>query len=143
LALKGLDGALETIGGVLVWFVTPALVDGIFQALYGHMGFRAAHSHVTNHLLNSSENFAGGRKLFASLFLLSHGVTKIVLVTALWLGKMWAYPLLIIIFTSFCVYQAYRFAHTHSVVLALLTLLDIVVVGLACAEYRDQLGAEL
>jgi uncharacterized membrane protein len=140
IGLKGLDGLLQALGGVLIWFVTPSLVGRFFQALYGHDFFRVEGGRVALHVLNVSENFASGSKLFPSVFLLSHGITKILLVTAIWMNKLWAYPLMIAVFSAFSIYQIYRLTHTHSLLLALITAVDIAIVILAWREYRHKLA---
>lgn len=140
IGLKGLDGLLQAVGGVLIWFVTPSLVGSFFQTLYGHDFFNAEGGRIALHVLNASENFASGSKLFPSVFLLSHGIVKILLVTAIWMNKLWAYPLMIIVFSAFSVYQIYRLAHTHSLVLALITAVDIAIVILTWREYRHKLA---
>jgi uncharacterized membrane protein len=77
-------------------------------------------------------------RLFASLYLLSHGVTKIALVAALWMNKLWAYPLTMLIFGGFSVYQMYRYSHTHSVAMLVLTIFDVLLIYLTWVEWREQ-----
>jgi uncharacterized membrane protein len=138
ISLKGIDGLLECIGGVLIWFVTPALLGGIFRTLYGHEIFRVAGEQVGFHLQAASEKFASGSKIFPSLFLVSHGITKILLVIAIWMNRLWAYPLMILVFSMFAVYQVYRLTHTHSLVLAIVTAVDIAIIILTWREYQEQ-----
>jgi uncharacterized membrane protein len=136
--LKALDGVLECIGGMLIWFVTPALLVRVFRTLYGHEIFRMAGEQFGFHAQAVSQKFASGSKLFPSLFLASHGITKVLLVIAIWMNRLWAYPLMILVFGGFSVYQLYRLAHTHSLMLALLTLIDIAIVILTWREYQEQ-----
>ena len=138
ITLKGIDGVLEVIGGILIWFVTPASLNRIAQTLFQHELSRDPQDLIVNHLLNASQNLTSGNRLFAALFLLSHGLTKIVLVIALWRNRLWAYPLMILVFGGFSVYQVYRFSYTHSSWLALLTVFDIVIVCLTWREYQEQ-----
>jgi uncharacterized membrane protein len=67
--LKALDGVLECIGGMLIWFVTPALLVRVFRTLYGHEIFRMAGEQFGFHAQAVSQKFASGSKLFPSLFL--------------------------------------------------------------------------
>lgn len=76
--------------------------------------------------------------MFASLYLLSHGLVKVVLVVCLWANRLWAYPLTIVVFAAFMVYQTYRFTHTHSWALIILTLFDGLLIFLTWKEYQDQ-----
>jgi uncharacterized membrane protein len=138
ITLKGIDGVLEVIGGILIWFVTPTSLNRIAQILFQHELSRDPQDFIVGHLLNASQNLTSGNRLFAALFLLSHGLTKIVLVIALWRNRLWAYPLMILVFGGFSVYQVYRFSYTHSFWLALLTVFDVVIVCLTWREYREQ-----
>ena len=48
--------------------------------------------------------------LFGAVYLLLHGAVKVVLVTALLLNKLWAYPCMIVVLLIFIGYQMYRIA---------------------------------
>jgi uncharacterized membrane protein len=138
ITLKGLDGILETIGGLLLWFMKPAALSGLVHAFFLHELSRDPHDFIAAHLLHVSEKLATADPLFASVYLLSHGIVKIVLVIALWFDKLWAYPATIAIFGAFTAYEFYRFIHRHSHFLGVLSLLDAIVVLLTWHEYRRQ-----
>lgn len=141
ITMKGLDGLLELIGGVLLGFVKPTTMSEPLRILLQHELSRDAHDFIAAHLLHATEHVTNENRLFAMLFLLSHGLVKIVIVAALWLDQLWAYPLGIFVFSAFGVYQAYRWTHTHSVFLAVITVFDAVVIYLTWSEYRVQLRA--
>lgn len=134
--MKGIDGLLEAIGGVLLWFVKPSEMSATIQALCQHELSRDPHDIVAAHFLHISERLAHSDPLFASIYLLAHGVVKVALAVVLWLGKLWAYPLAIFVFSAFSVYQIYRYTHTHSIALLLLTVFDVAIVWLTWGDYR-------
>jgi uncharacterized membrane protein len=138
ITLKGVDGILEAIGAVLLWFVKPSSISAISRILFEHDLPLDPRDFIATHVLHLSEKLANGSKTFACIYLLSHGLTKAVLVTALWFDKMWAYPLTIAVFSIFSCYQIYRFTHTHSVVLAIVTVFDILIIYLTWMEYQVQ-----
>lgn len=138
ITVKGVDGLLEVAGGVLLWFVQPQAMGRALQLLSLHELSRDPHDVVAIHLLRISEKLAHSSPLFASLFLLSHGLAKVGLAIALWRNELWAYPIAIGVFSGFGIYQIYRLSHTHSFALAILTVLDAVVVWLTWEEYRVQ-----
>jgi uncharacterized membrane protein len=138
ITMKGIDGVVEAIGGVLLWFVKPSKISGPLKIFFAHELSRDPHDFVAKHLLHLSDKLATSDATFASLFLLSHGVVKVVLVTCLWLDKLWAYPATIVVFGAFCVYQMYRFTHTHSIALVLLTIFDLGLILLTWHEYQEQ-----
>lgn len=86
-------------------------------------------SHTAQATLNSGISFA-------AFYLIGYGAVKIFLLIGILRNKLWAYPTSIAVFLVFITYQLYRFAHTHSVVLFLVTLTDIFAVLLIWHEYR-------
>jgi uncharacterized membrane protein len=138
ITLKGIDGALETIGGVLFLLFPASKVNAIVAILSQQELSRDPHDFIAIHLLRVTEKLLSGNKLFASLYLLSHGLTKVILVAALWMNALWAYPLTIVVFAAFSVYQMYRYSHTHSIVLLLLTVFDVAIIYLTWMEWREQ-----
>jgi uncharacterized membrane protein len=65
-------------------------------------------------------------------------LVKVLLVTCLWLNKLWAYPMTIGVFGAFALYQVFRFTHTHSWALIVLTIFDVLIILLTWNEYRHQ-----
>jgi len=107
ITLKGIDGVLETIGGALLLLMHPAEVNAMLRVLCLHELSRDPQDFIAIHVLRASETLLGNNRLFASMNLLSHGVTKAALVVALWMNALWAYPLTIFVFAAFSVYQMY------------------------------------
>ena len=138
ITLKGIDGLLETIGGLLLWLVPPSAMNAMVKVLCQHELSRDPRDFLAVHLLRSSETLLTGNRLFASFYLLSHGATKVALVIALWMNALWAYPLTIFVFAAFGAYQMYRYTHTHSIALLLLTIFDVALIYLTWMEWRQQ-----
>ena len=138
ITMKGIDGLLEAIGGVLLWFIKPSAMSATLQVLCQHELSRDPHDFIAAHLLHISERLAHSDPLFASIYLFSHGLVKIVLAIVLWLDELWAYPVAIGVFGAFSVYQIYRYTHTHAIALLVLTVFDVAVVWLTWQEYRVQ-----
>lgn len=138
ITIKGIDGILEAIGGVLLWFVKPeALTSGVRRLLL-HELTKNPSDFIATHLLHSTMKIAAADPAFASVYLVTHGLTKALLVVALWFDKYWAYPLTIFVFGVFTVYQVYRFAITHSTFMAVLAVFDALIIYLTCVEWREQ-----
>jgi uncharacterized membrane protein len=136
ITLKGIDGLLEAIGGVLLWFIKPESLGWTLQQIFQHELSRDPHDFIAAHLLHGSEKLAHSDPLFASIYLLAHGVVKAVLSVLLWMNKLWAYPLAITIFSAFTVYGVYRFTHTHSTLLLMFAGFDALIAFLSWEEYR-------
>ena len=135
ITLKGIDGLLEAVGGVLLWFIKPEQLGTTLQAIFEHELLRDPHDFLARHLLHSSEKIAQSDPMFASIFLLSHGLVKALLSALLWMNKLWAYPLAMVIFTAFAIFGIFRFTHTHSTLLLVIALFDLLIVWLTWEEY--------
>ena len=136
--LKGLDGLLETIGGLLLLFVSPETINNLAMALTRDELSEDPHDFIANHILNTAHGLTGQGLLFGALYLLAHGVVKIVLVLAVLKNKLWAYPAIIAFLLIFIVYQIYRVVLDHSLGLTALTIFDCIIVWLTWREYGLQ-----
>jgi uncharacterized membrane protein len=141
--LKGLDGLLEVIGGALVFVIKPSTMNNIVMVLLDHELSEDPSDIVANYLIYAANQFSTETQVFASLYLLSHGIIKIFLVVSLWHGKLWSYPAAIVFFILFILYQGYRYSYTHSSWLIFLTIVDLFVVLLTWIEYKHVRGKGL
>ena len=136
LFLKGLDGVLELIGGILLLVVTPAQISDVVRFLTQHELAQDPRDVVANALVHLTANLSGPASLFGAVYLLLHGVVKVVLVWAVLKEKLWAYPWMIAFLLVFIVYQAYRISVSFSWGMVLLTAFDIFIVWITWREYR-------
>jgi uncharacterized membrane protein len=74
--LKGLDGVLEVLGGLLLLVVTPATINRIVAWLTEHELSQDPHDFIATHLLNTAHGLTKSAVLFGSLYLLSHGASR-------------------------------------------------------------------
>jgi len=131
ITLKGIDGLLETTAGVILLVKPSALHDfSLTLWTFGHF-----HHHGGGQLAG---RLAATDPVFASLYLLSHGLVKVALAVALWMNRLWAYPVAILVFGVFVIYQIYRLERIYSLGLLALTVFDVAIIWLTTAEYRDQ-----
>jgi uncharacterized membrane protein len=136
--IKGLDGVLEVMGGVLLLIISPTTIDHLTRALTQHELSEDPHDFLATHLLQAAGGLTGSSLEFGAGYLLLHGAVKIVLVAALLRDKIWAYPWMIAFLVLFIVYQIYRMTFAFSIGLLGLTIFDVVVVWLTYREYRKQ-----
>jgi uncharacterized membrane protein len=120
LILKGLNGLLELIGGTLLLLFPPSVIQRL----------------VVDLTHNELSRVSVGAKAFAAIYLLSHGVSKAVLVYALLKDKLWAFPSAIGVFSAFGIYQIYRYFVEPSGWLIALTVLDVIVILLTWLEWQ-------
>ncbi len=138
MVLKGLDGLLEVGGGLLLLLVTPQTIGDLTRALTQHELSEDPHDFIANHLLHAAGSLSVAGVKFGAVYLLSHGVVKIVLVAALLRNQLWAYPWMIVFLLLFIAYQVYRIALAFSLGLVGLTVFDAVVAWLTYREYLEQ-----
>ena len=136
--LKGLDGVLEVIGGLLLLVVSPATIDRVVTSLTQHELSEDPHDVLATHLLRTAHGLTA--VLFGAVYLLAHGLVKVILVTALLKNQLWAYPWTIAFLGVFIIYQLYRLSFQPSVGLTALTIFDAVIAWLIYREYRKQLA---
>lgn len=113
ITIKGIDGILETCGGLLLFFT------GTISSLIPFIG----------------PYLAVYIQLFAGAYLLGHGIVKIILVYALLRKKHWAYKLSLVVLSLFVIYQIISILMTFSFFLFIFTLFDMAIVWLVWKEY--------
>jgi uncharacterized membrane protein len=135
---KGLNGLAELVGGLLLLFVTPENIHRLVAVLTRGELSEDPNDFVARYLLHTANGLTGSAVIFGAVYLLVHGAVKIVLVIALLLNKLWAYPCMIIVLLIFIGYQLYRIVLQPSVGLVVLTVFDALIVMLTWREYRRQ-----
>ena len=139
LVLKGLDGVLEVIGGVLLLVLSPQAIAHLARVLTAHELSEDPHDLFARYLLHTTGHLTTSTTLFGAIYLLSHGAAKVVLVAFVLRDKLWAYPWLIALLVAFIGYQLYRITAVHfSVGLTALTIFDIALVYLTWREYQTR-----
>lgn len=136
LVFKGVFAAAEVVTGVGAFLVSQPLAMRIARALTREELSEDPHDLVANYLIRSAEHFSGSAAHFLGIYLASHGIVKLALILALLLKKLWAYPVALMVFGAFIVYQVYRYTTTHAPSLILLTAVDLAVIALTWHEYR-------
>ncbi|MFQ4149476.1 DUF2127 domain-containing protein [Arthrobacter sp. LAPM80] len=136
IVVKGVDGVLELLGGTLLLFIAPARIHEIAVLLTQPELTEDPNDFIASHILRGATGLSNHVVLFSALYLLAHGIVKVVLVTALLMDKLWAYPWMIAVLGIFILYQLYQLAVAPSAGLVALTVFDAVIVVLTWHEYQ-------
>ncbi len=136
IAFKGIHSVLEIISGFLLMLLNPDNLSRMVMWFIKGELVEDPTDVIANYLMKAIQTFSISTQWFGVVYLLSHGVIKIFLVVMLWQRKYWAYPLTIVVFFLFIIYQFYRYAHTHSIWLIALTVLDVILILLTWLEYK-------
>lgn len=132
---KGIDGAAELIGGILLLVVSPDRLSALAVVVTQHEIAEDPDDLVANGLLHLAHGLNASGTLFAASYLLLHGLAKVVLVWAVLRERLWAYPWMIAFLIAFILYQCYAIWLGHSLGMILLTLFDIALSWLTWVEY--------
>jgi len=142
LLFKGIDGLVETIGGILLLLVNPEQINHLARWLTQGQLSEDPHDFIANHILKTAHELTGASLIFGAAYLLSHGIVKIVLVVEVLRNHLWAYKGLIGVTALFVIYQVYRITFDKfSMSLFLLTIFDLIIIYLTVKEYKRHLAA--
>jgi len=125
-ALKGLHALVELVGGaVLYLFSTDVIVAWLWEA-----------GRSNDWVARFAHGFSRPEHEFYAFYLVSHGIVNGAIVGGLLLRKRWAYHATFVVLTLFIAYQLYRYSYTHDIGLIAISIIDLIVIGLAWNEYR-------
>jgi uncharacterized membrane protein len=134
--LKGAHALIECIGGIALYLISTSTIETLVERATQEELIEDPNDFVATHLLGMAQHFSVATKSFYAFYLLSHGLVKILLVVGLLKNQLWSYPASLVALAVFIAYQVYRFSYTHSAGLILLTVFDLIVMGLIWHEWR-------
>lgn len=133
---KGIDGFLEVVAGMALFFVTTDSLRGLMGWLTQSELSEDPDDFVATHLVRFFNHLSINTKYFAAIYLLAYGMVKLGLVAGLLLEKSWAHPTALIVLGLFLGYQLYRISQTHSLDLAFFSLIDLLILFFIWRDYR-------
>jgi uncharacterized membrane protein len=136
LFIKTLITAGEIILGVVFYVVSADTLRGIFYSILGGEASEQPRDFIWGYVIKGFEGLVGVNQSFWAFIFLFHGIAKIFFVWALYKNKLWAYPGSAAVFGLFALYQIYTMIYLPSLLLALITVFDIILIGLIMHEYR-------
>lgn len=134
--LKGAHALIECLGGIALSVVSTSTIVRWVNALTQEELVEDPSDFIATHLRAAAQHLSVSARAFYALYLLGHGVIKLLLVVALIRNKAWAYPTSLVVLSAFIAYQLYRYAETRSPGLIVLSLFDVVVVALIWREWQ-------
>ncbi|NNM60827.1 MAG: DUF2127 domain-containing protein [Steroidobacteraceae bacterium] len=136
IAIKGLDGMAEMLGGGALLLTTRPQILWAVSALTRGELLEDPGDFIANHLLRLARNLSIGTREFGGLYLLVQGTAKLIMAIGLLRDERWAYPVSIAMLSALLAYQCVRIWQTAAIPLIALTLFDLVFVGLIGWEWR-------
>ncbi len=92
--------------------------------------------YLSSPLLSFTHDAPVSAAAYLSIYLAVRGLIKLLLIWAMLVRRLWAYPASLAVLALFVVYQLYQIATTHSILLVLVTLFDLVVMYFIWKEYQ-------
>src|SRR5947199_6633238 len=115
MAIKGIDGLIELIGGVTLLLVSQIEVQKVIAAVLARDLLGPPDGSLARHFVAGTAEFASGNRTFAVVYLGLHGVLKLAMVLALLRKWIRAYPVVVAVLVLFVAYELYRAFHTGSI----------------------------
>lgn len=137
--LKGIHAIIEILLGITLLILSKEFISNVILAFVEGKFVGDPSSFIANYISQFGIDLSLGIKLFLSFYLLIHGVINLSLVYGIIKKPFWAYPISIVLFIGFIIYQAYSYFILPSAWLLFLTLFDILFIGLVFYEYHHLL----
>jgi uncharacterized membrane protein len=129
LILKGIDSVFEVVGGILL--LSPVKLGGYLEVLSQH-----SRRDFIARGLESMSHGVQAVTLATAIYLMVHGLSKTILILAVWRDKMWGYVGLIGVLSLFAVVELYRYFVVDKPELLALSLFDAFLVLIIFREYK-------
>jgi uncharacterized membrane protein len=134
--LKGLVSALEVVGGLLFLLIPPEKITAFAIFLTQDELSDDPNAFLASRILHAAENYSSHTALIIGFFLLSRGIIKLVLVTALLKNKLWAYPASLAVLGLFVLYELFDVITRHSVIVLGICVFDLIVIFFIWREWN-------
>jgi uncharacterized membrane protein len=136
-AIKGIDGVVETLAGIAVAVLgTQGIYQLVLQLTAPELDLHPESKAV--HLLrHGASNIAHASGRFILIWLLVHGLLKLALAIELLRGKSWIFPVAAVILSGFVAFMTYRLFIHYSLWLLAFALFDLITVVLVLNEWRS------
>ncbi|MFV0301794.1 MAG: DUF2127 domain-containing protein, partial [Paracoccus sp. (in: a-proteobacteria)] len=136
LLLKGIFAALESLAGAALLFVTHGAILGLVDWLTRNELIEDPADPLAADAMRLAERFSADSQHFYAIYLLTHGLVKLVVVLMLARRISAAYPLAMAVFAGFIAYQLHRWSLTGSPMMLALSGFDLMVIWLTWREWR-------
>jgi uncharacterized membrane protein len=136
IGIKGLDGVMEFIAGLIIAFVGSQQVYNFAVWATAPEIARHPESHTVHAIRHGAYSFAHHSHKFAIVYLLAHGALKIGLVVNLFIEHMWIFPVSTAVLLGFIWFMGLKLLAHWSPWLFAFAVFDTVTVALVLNEWR-------
>ena len=136
LVIKGIDGALQLVGGFAAIFIEPATLGNAYRWITRFLFGKRDGNPEAEFIRDAAHSFHISVPLLVCIYLLIHGVIKLLLVYGLLKERLWVFPAAFAGFGFFLALEIYRiYAHFYWGILILMCL-DVFVLTMVTLEYK-------
>lgn len=136
--LKGVDGVLGMVGGLILHFTDPRTLGWLIDILTMHELSRHPENVIAEAVNRFVVSLDVSQIAFASAYLFVHGAIKLFIFVMLLIGRHWSYPVGIAFLAVFVAYTGYRLYVHWSWFLFGFMLFDMVTIVLVAREWKAQ-----
>jgi uncharacterized membrane protein len=138
LLLKGFNALLECGVGAYLGISKTADFDALVHWLMDFSIFKGEQEWIAAAVFDYANSIPDATRNFFAIYLLLHGLVKVVMVGGLLMRFKWAYPAAMVALSLFICYQTYEYSSHHAIGLLLLTVFDLFVLMLIINDYRQK-----
>ena len=136
LFLKGLDGALQLLGGVVVILFEPGTLGRAYRWLTRFLMGKSSHNAEADFIREAASSFHISVEVLVCIYLLTHGIIKVLLVYGLLRERLWVFPAAFAGFGFFLALEIYRISQHFYWAILILMCIDIFVIIMVFLEYK-------
>jgi uncharacterized membrane protein len=134
--LKGLNGLAEIASGTALFFLrTGTIMVGVNWLTQAEL-IEDPQDHLAILLQHWAAGFGHDSQQFAGVYLLAHGIVKVLISFLLFMEKAWVFPLALALFSLLVTFSAYRLSLNWSWILAGFVAFDLFTIWLIAKEWR-------
>ena len=137
--LKVIHATIEIILGVTLFILTKEFISSTLLFIVAEKLAGGPSSFLAQYLTRVGLHLSFAIKLFFSIYLLGHGLVNLSLIYGISRKPFIAYPLSLLIFFGFLIYQIYSYLQSYSLWMLLITLFDSLFIILLLYEYNHHL----
>ncbi|PZF56037.1 DUF2127 domain-containing protein [Curtobacterium sp. MCBD17_034] len=137
IALKGIDGAAELLLGLPLLFLRPAQISAVAHLLTARELAQDPHDLIAHLILHGAAALGADAALYAAVYLVVHGLVKVVVVIALVRGSERVHPWAIAALAAFLVAQLVEMVVHPSLGVGVLSAFDAAIIVLTWREWRQ------
>lgn len=139
--IKGFDGGLETLFGIILWVTGPGRVYEWVIRLTAPELSGGGHHPALHAIQNGAARLASTPHHFVIIYLLVHGLLKLGVAVALLKGTAhWIFPVASLVLVGFIAYMSWRLSIRWSDWLLGFALFDLLTLALVLNEWRNHAG---